>query len=232
MKIFAISDLHLSTTALKPMNIFGPVWTGHAEKIMADWEKKVSDDDIVLIAGDLSWAMQLEDAIKDLSTFAHLKGKKIFIRGNHDYWWKSVSRIRDVLPENFFVLQNDAMRIGNVVLTGTRGWTVEGANEFTQEDKKLYLRETERLRLCMNAVKKIRQDGDKTIVLMHYPPFNVRREDSLFTLLLEETKVNAVVYGHLHGKDCRTDLKINKNGIDYYLTSCDQLGFKLAEINL
>ena len=86
MKVFAISDLHLSTTAPKPMNVFGPVWTDHAEKIMADWEKKVTDDDIVLIAGDLSWAMQLDDAIKDLSTFAHLKGKKIFIRGNHDYW--------------------------------------------------------------------------------------------------------------------------------------------------
>ena len=232
MRVFAISDLHLSTTAPKPMNVFGPVWTDHAEKIIADWEKKVTDDDIVLIAGDLSWAMQLDDAIKDLSTFAHLKGKKIFIRGNHDYWWKSVSRIRAALPENFFVLQNDAMRIENLVLTGTRGWTVEGASEFSEEDKKLYLRETERLRLCMNAVNKIRQEGDKTIVMMHYPPFNVRREDSLFTSLLEKNGVNAVVYGHLHGKECRTDLKTNRNGIDYYLTSCDQLGFKLAEITL
>ena len=102
MKIFAISDLHLSTTAPKPMDIFGTGWTDYIQKITEDWQEKVSDDDLVLIAGDISWAMQLEDALKDLETLTPLKGRKVFIRGNHDYWWKSISRIRASLPEGFY----------------------------------------------------------------------------------------------------------------------------------
>lgn len=231
MKIYAISDLHLSTTAPKPMNIFGPVWNNHIEKIRADWLKKVTDDDVVAIAGDLSWAMKLCDAAKDLSEFASLPGKKILIRGNHDYWWQSVSRVREALPD-FIVLQNDCVKLNGVIFTGTRGWTVEGANEFTQEDKKLYLRETERLRLCFNSVGKIREEGDKVVLMMHFPPFNVKREDSLFTEMIEKNGVNAVIYGHLHGKECRADLKTRRNGVDYYLTSCDQTGFSLAEIQI
>lgn len=231
MKIYAISDLHLSTTTPKPMNIFGPVWNNHVEKIREDWLKKVTDDDIVAIAGDLSWAMKLNDAAKDLSEFASLPGKKILIRGNHDYWWQSVSRVREALPD-FIVLQNDCVKLNGVIFTGTRGWTVEGTNDFTQEDKKLYLRENERLRLCFNSVGKIREQGDKVVLLMHFPPFNVKREDSLFTEMIERNSVDAVIYGHLHGKECRADLKVKRNGVDYYLTSCDQTGFCLTEIKL
>lgn len=232
MKIFAISDLHLSTTADKPMNVFGAFWDNHAEKIKADWKSKVSGEDVVLIAGDLSWAMKLEDAKKDLDSFADLPGKKVVIRGNHDYWWQSISRVREAMGDSFTVLQNDAIKIGNLIITGTRGWTVDGGGEYTAEDEKLYLRENERLRLCFNAVKKLREEGDKVILMMHYPPFNVRREDSLFTAMIEENRVDAVVYGHLHGKACRSDLEIKRNGIRYFLTSCDQLDFKLAEIKV
>ena len=228
MKIYAISDLHLSTTTEKPMNIFGAGWDNYVEKIIADWESKVTDDDVVLIAGDISWAMDLNDAMTDLEPFVKLKGKKVFIRGNHDYWWKSLSRIRAALPEGFFVLQNDAMKIGKVVLCGSRGWTVEGSADFTAEDKKLYLRENERLRLALNAAAKIREEGDTLIVMIHYPPFNVRREPSLYTSLFEQANVNKVVYGHLHGKDCKADLYLKMNGIEYYLTSCDQVDNKLT----
>ena len=229
MKFFAISDLHISTTADKPMDIFGAGWENYLEKIIADWKEKVSEDDVVFIAGDLSWAMQLDNAVKDLSLFAPLPGKKIVIRGNHDYWWKSLSRVREALPE-FIVLQNDAVKIGNVVVCGSRGWTVEGANDFTEQDRKLYLREGERLLLALKAAEKLREDGDRLVVMIHYPPFNVKRENSIYTDLFEKYGVNAVIYGHLHGKDCRGDLYRNKNGIDYYLTSCDKLGNKLAEI--
>ena len=231
MNFFAISDLHISTTEDKPMEVFGAAWENYLEKIIADWEKKVGEDDVVFIAGDLSWAMQLENAVKDLSLFARLKGKKIIIRGNHDYWWKSLSRVRAALPE-FTVLQNDAAKFGNVVVCGSRGWTVEGAADYTEQDKKLYLREVERLRLALASAVKLREDGDKLVVLMHYPPFNVKRENSLFTDLFEKNGVNAVIYGHLHGKDCRSDLVVQKNGITYYLTSCDQLGNELTKIDL
>lgn len=231
MKYFAISDLHISTTADKPMDVFGAGWENYLEKIIADWKRKVGSDDVVFIAGDLSWAMQLSNAVIDLSLFAPLPGKKVVIRGNHDYWWKSLSRVREALPE-FIFLQNDAIKIGNVVVCGSRGWTVEGSSDFTEEDKKLYNREGERLTLALNAAEKLRKEGDKLVVLIHYPPFNVKRENSIYTDLFEKHGVNAVIYGHLHGKDCRSDLYWNKNGIDYYLTSCDKLGNELKEIPL
>ena len=230
MTVYAISDLHLSTTTDKPMNIFGSNWEGYVEKIIEDWNQKVTDDDVVLIAGDLSWAMDLKDALIDLKQFFDLKGKKIFTRGNHDYWWKSLSKIRESFPENSFVLQNDAVKIGNVVVCGTRGWTVEGSADFTEQDKKLYLREQERLRLALKAAEKLRAEGDELIVMIHFPPFNVKRDTSLFTDLFEQYKVDKVVYGHLHGKDCKADLFVMKNGIEYYLTSCDQVKNKLTVI--
>ena len=111
MKIWAISDLHLSTTGEKPMDVFGSNWVGYVDKIVKDWKNKVADGDIVLVCGDISWAMTLENALKDLSVIAPLKGKKILIRGNHDYWWHGIGKIRAALPENMYALQNDSMKI-------------------------------------------------------------------------------------------------------------------------
>ena len=232
MKIFAISDLHLSTTAPKPMDIFGTGWTDYIQKITEDWEQKVGEDDLVLIAGDISWAMQLEDALVDIGTLKHLKGNKVFIRGNHDYWWKSISRIRQALPQGFYALQNDCQRFDNLLVLGCRGWTVEGDKDFTEQDKKLYLRERERLYLALKNAQKERREGDKLIAMLHFPPFNVKRENSLYTDLFEQFGVDAVVYGHLHGKDCKGDKLVKKNGITYYLTSCDLVQNKLVEITL
>ena len=232
MKIFAISDLHISTDGNKPMDVFGGNWVDYIDKIKADWESKVSDDDLVLIGGDISWAMNIEDAKRDILSFAGLKGKKIIIKGNHDYWWSGIGKVRDMLPAGFYALQNDCVKFENVIICGSRCWTVPGANDFTEQDMKLYLRETERLKLSFNAVKKIRNPEDKLIALIHYPPFNVRRENSAFTDIFEQNQVDAVIYGHLHGKDVRADLEVNKNGIKYYLTSCDQVKNKLIEIDL
>ncbi|MBP5193214.1 MAG: metallophosphoesterase [Clostridia bacterium] len=124
MKIYAISDLHLSTTAEKPMDVFGARWNNYIEKIREDWRAKVTDEDIVLIAGDISWAMKLEDAITDISTLCDLPGKKVMIRGNHDYWWNGISKIRAKLPEGFYCVQNDCVRFPGVVVCGSRGWAV------------------------------------------------------------------------------------------------------------
>lgn len=232
MKIFAISDLHISTNTNKPMEIFGGNWIGYMEKIKADWQEKVTDDDLVLIGGDLSWAMDIEDAQKDLQTLADLKGKKILIKGNHDYWWSGIGKVRDILPENFFALQNDSLRFDGVLICGSRCWSVPGSPDFNEQDRKIYLRETERLKLSLSSAQKIKQDGDKLIALVHFPPFNVHREDSAFTEIFEQFGVDAVIYGHLHGKSVRADKLVVKNGIKYYLTSCDQVENKLTEIEL
>ncbi|MBQ7164446.1 MAG: metallophosphoesterase [Clostridia bacterium] len=231
MKVYAISDLHLSTTAEKPMDVFGGRWVNYMEKICADWTEKVGENDVVLIAGDISWAMKLDDALTDIKTLADLPGKKVMIRGNHDYWWNGISKIRAGLPEGFYCLQNDCLRFPGVVLCGSRGWTVEGSPEFGEQDKKIYLREAERLKLAFFQVEKIRRESDIVICMIHYPPFNARRDNSLFTDIFEKYGVNKVVYGHLHGKDSRADKYLVKNGIEYFLTSCDQVDNKLTLIH-
>ena len=233
MRIFAISDLHLAISTDKPMDIFGGNWVDYVDKIREDWNAKVSDDDLVLLGGDLSWAMRLEDGISDLKTLCDLKGKKVIIKGNHDYWWgHGIGRVRENLPEGFFALQNDSIKFGNVIICGSRLWSVPGSPDFSEQDEKLYLREIERLKLSFATVNKTRESGDKLIALVHFPPFNVRRESSGFTDLFEQNKVDAVIYGHLHGKNVRADKLVVKNGIKYYLTSCDQVDNKLTEIVL
>ena len=230
MNIYAISDLHLSTTADKPMDVFGGGWEGHFEKIKSDWLAKVKSDDIVLICGDISWAMDLENALKDIDFIAGLKGKKILIRGNHDYWWNGISKLRSKLPHNIYALQNDAIKIENVVFCGSRGWAVEGSPDFVEHDRKIYLREAERFKLALKNAETLLEEGDKLVCLIHYPPFNVRREASLFTTLFEEYKVDKVVYGHLHGKEVKAYLRTNINGVEYILASCDLVDNKLVEV--
>lgn len=232
MKIFAISDLHISTNTDKPMDIFGGNWVGYLEKIKEDWSNKVSDDDLVLIGGDISWAMSIEDAKADIESLTTLKGKKIMIKGNHDYWWSGIGKVREMLPQNFFALQNDSIRLDGVVICGSRCWSVPGSPDFNEQDKKIYLREQERLKLSLKSAQKIMQEGDKLIALIHFPPFNVQRDDSAFTEIFEQFGVHSVVYGHLHGKNVRADKLVVKNGIKYYLTSCDQVENKLTEIQL
>ena len=232
MKIYAISDLHISTNTDKPMDVFGGNWVGYLDKIKEDWSNKVSDDDLVLIGGDISWAMDINDAKIDVESFSFLKGKKIMIKGNHDYWWSGIGKVRDMLPENCFALQNDSIRVDGVVICGSRCWSVPGSPDFNEQDNKIYLREQERLKLSLKSAKKLLQEGDKLIALIHFPPFNVQRESSAFTDIFEEYGVDAVVYGHLHGKNVRADKLLIKNGIKYYLTSCDQVENKLTEIEL
>ncbi|MGN1235682.1 MAG: metallophosphoesterase [Christensenellaceae bacterium] len=232
MKVFAIGDLHLSGRNPKPMNIFGENWTGHFERIRADWLKKVGENDLVLLVGDMSWAMNLDDGLYDLARLADLPGKKIFIRGNHDYWWTGITKIRTRRPsEDYYFLQNDCLRFENLLLVGSRGWTCPGSSDYTAQDEKLYLREAERFRLCFAEAAKERQEGDTVLALMHYPPFGFRREDTNFTRLFEQEGVHSVIFGHLHGS-LFFPLYSEKNGVRYYLTSCDKRAFTLTEIPL
>lgn len=227
MNVYAISDLHLSFSSDKPMDIFGGSWDNYWQKICEDWSSKVEADDIVLIAGDISWAMSLENAMADLKEIAKLKGKKIFIKGNHDYWWSSLSKIRAVLPEGMYILQNDAIKFDNVVIAGSRLWNLSNQNS---EDKKINAREAMRLEMSLKKAEDITNEGDCLIAMCHFPPFDAFINESEYTRLFEKYKVQKVVYGHLHGKDCRAVKCIHKNGIDYYLTSCDQVENKLVKI--
>lgn len=230
MKVFAISDLHLSLTCNKPMNIFGPVWEGHFEQICKDWREKVKEDDVVLIAGDISWAMKLEDAIIDLREIGKLPGKIIITKGNHDYWWKSLQSIRNELPQNMFALQNDSIKFGNVVFCGTRGWTVSENGEYSSQDQKIFNRELIRLELSLKDATNKLQEGDTLVCMIHYPPFNSKMEHSEFMKLFEKYNVKKVIYGHLHGKNCKALKYVKINEIEYYLTSCDQVQNKLTQI--
>lgn len=230
MKVFAISDLHLSTNCQKPMDIFGKSWVNYFELICADWKAKVSQDDVVLLPGDFSWAMRMEDALADFELVSQLPGKKVILRGNHDYWWNTLSQVRNAIPKDFFALQNDCLRFGDVLICGTRGWVCPDGDNLNAEDKKIYLREVERLKLSIASMQKQRQPEDKVIAIMHYPPFNGRYEDSDFVKQFVQADIKTVVYGHLHGKDCRSNLYMKKFGIDFYLTSCDLAGNVLTEI--
>lgn len=232
MKIFAISDLHLCLSGAKPMDIFGATWENYLDIIKQDWNSKVSANDYVLMAGDLSWALKLEEATQDLEYLKSLNGTKILIRGNHDYWWKSISALRNSLPSDIYPLQNDAIKIGNVIIAGTRGWNVPEKNKsFSEEDQKLYAREIIRMELSLEFAQKLKTDpSDQIYVMIHFPPFNSNFDDSEFTQMFEKFDVKKVIYGHLHGSASRTVLHKVKNGVEYFLTSCDKLNNKLIQI--
>ena len=212
------------------MDIFGERWENHVALISEDWRARVGEDDLVLLGGDFSWGMSFEQALPDFELIAALPGRKVLCRGNHDYWWKSIGKLRRSVPRGFYLLQNDCLRFDDVLVCGTRGWTVDDRNG--EEDARILAREVERLKLCFQAVEKERREGDKIILLTHFPPFNVRRSDSEMTRIVREHAADAVVYGHLHGRDARCDLLLFKDNIPYYLTSCDQLGLRLRAIDL
>lgn len=230
MKIFAVSDLHLSIASDKPMNVFGGSWEGYWEKIKENWLNKVTENDVVLIAGDISWGMSLEQALPDLEAIAALPGKKVLTKGNHDYWWSTYKKITSLNLENMYFIQNNAVKIGDYIFCGTRGWTVDDDDNLSPEDKKIYDREVIRLGLTLKSAEQLRVNGETVVGMIHYPPFNYRFEDSDFTKLFEEYGVKKVIYGHLHGNSARFKDVVNKRETNFYLTSCDFLKNDLLEI--
>lgn len=221
MKVFAIGDLHLAGGSNKPMDVFGPHWDRHFERISESWCEQVADGDTVLIPGDISWAIRQEQAVEDLMAIGKLPGRKILLRGNHDYWWNSLSKLRAILPENMYALQNDCIVVENIAFTGSRGWTCPGSSGFAEEDEKLYQRELIRMGMSLEKAPK---DLLK-ICMLHFPPFNERRQPSGFTELFEKHGVHTVVYGHLHGRSCKNAFEGERNGVNYLLCSADHLNF-------
>ena len=228
MTIFAIGDLHLPAEE-KPMDVFGDHWKDHFEKIAEDWRNKVQPDDIVLIPGDITWAMQLSAAKPDLMRIGELPGRKIITRGNHDYWWGSIGRVREALPEGMYALQNDAMLLDDVLLAGTRGWSLAMGEEADPADVKIFNREQIRLEMSLKAARKLSEDKP-LIVMMHYPPLTDSMRDTPFTQILRRYGVDHVVYGHLHGAALYGAFKGEQDGIRYHQVSCDGLDFKLYRV--
>lgn len=222
MKVFAIGDLHLSGGTDKPMDVFGPAWQNHGERIASAWANSVSQEDIVLLPGDFSWAMHLNQVQADMEWLAALPGTKLMIRGNHDYWWNSVTRVRAALPPSMFVLQNDYFTFRDLHVAGTRGWICPGSAVFSGDDQKIYDREVLRLGLSLSALP----SGGRRIAMLHYPPFNEKRAPSGFTEQLELAGVELVVYGHLHGRSCKGGFEGVLNGVEYKLVSADHIEFK------
>lgn len=226
MKLFAISDLHLPGNNDKPMDIFGDHWADHWTQISTSWKDKISDEDIVLIAGDISWAMNYDDVLDDIEKIASMPGSKVILKGNHDYWWQSLTKLRNILPDKMYAVQNDAVKLGDYVICGTRGWICPGSKQFGADDEKIYKREAERLKLSIMRANKER-DGNTTLaVMMHYPPFNDKQDENLFTQQLEEAKPDIVIYGHLHGFGAASAFEGNLRGVEYRMTACDYLNFE------
>lgn len=231
MNIFAIGDLHLPGGDKKPMDIFGPHWENHFERISEDWRRKVGEDDLVLIPGDISWAMQLDAALYDLERIAQLPGSMVILRGNHDYWWSSLTQLRARLPQNMRAVQNDALIAGDYVICGTRGWMIPPAAGAGAQDEKLYRREAMRLELSLKEAARI-ADGRKVVAMMHYPPLlpENTRAGTEFTRLMTDYGVTRCVYGHLHGPSVQRGYAGVYNGVQYDLVSCDALGFALKNV--
>lgn len=227
MALYAISDLHLGFNEDKPMDIFGEKWNGHPEKIKNNWIKKIKKEDTVLIAGDISWAMNSDSSMFDLQWIEELPGMKILSKGNHDYWWTSINKLNALFEKTKF-LQNNYYSYEEYAICGTRGWTCPGGDKFTEKDKKIYLRELIRLRLSLDEAKK--NGFSKFIVMLHYPPTNERFEESEFVKIIKEYGVEKVIYGHLHGPSLKRVLNGEVDGVEYIMTSADFLDFNPIKI--
>jgi len=204
MSIWAIADIHASRTdpdsglPVKPMDVFGSEWSMHVERLERAWDELVEIEDTVIIAGDIDWGLHLDDAMETLQRIETWKGRKILVRGNHDYWWssKTTNRVRRALPPSMSLLHNNALQAEGFNICGTKGSPVPGGMEWTPQDEKILNREHQRLIMSLEA----RDPRFPTIAALHYPPFYRAQEESLYRVTLEKYGAAVCVYGHLHGE--------------------------------
>jgi predicted phosphohydrolase len=238
MNVYGISDLHLSFCSepdppewkvmeYKPMSEVDGNWRDHARRIYENWLNTVNPPDLVLVPGDISWAMKLEEALPDIYYLGLLPGKIVAVQGNHDYWWQSISRVREKMPPNVSLIQNDCVFFGRLAICGSRGWLCPDGAFFGEKDVKIYKRELIRME---NSLKCAAGKADRIIVIMHFMPTNERNENSGFIDLFKKYEVDTVLYGHLHARACRYRLPENYWGINFHLVSADYLGFSPALI--
>ena len=237
MSIYVMGDLHLPFGVNKPMDVFGDGWQGYTEKIKEDWNKKVKNEDTVILAGDFSWATYLEDTYKDFEYLCALPGKKIMLKGNHDYWWTTVTSMKKYLEENNFnnidFLYNNSFLIEDKIIVGTRGWALLD----TENSRKMVKREAARLELSLKSAIEKYGEQKEIICIMHYPPVlatymkNEYTYNSEFLDVMKKYNVKRCYYGHLHGTSHKDAIEGNVEGINLKLISGDYLNFKLEKID-
>lgn len=228
MSLFAIGDTHLSFGTDKPMDIFGG-WNDYVDRLERNWRAVVSREDTVVIPGDISWGMSLEEALPDFRFLDSLPGEKIIMKGNHDYWWSTMKKLNALLSQNrigsIHMLNNNAFRVGDVAVCGTRGWFYDAQ---TGADKKVILREALRLKMSIDAAREL---GGEPVVFLHYPPItNDAQCRELMEVLVGEG-IKRCYYGHLHGESTRFAFNSEHEGVKFTLVSGDYLSFcpKLIE---
>lgn len=224
MSIYAISDLHLSFNTNKPMNVFGDIWQEYEEEIKNNWISAVEKNDIVILPGDFSWETYLENTVLDFKYINDLPGKKLLLKGNHDYWWTTLTKMRRFLKEKNFenidFIYNNSYMFDNYIIAGTRGWSAP----LTQEDSKIIEREKIRLRLSIEDGVKKYGNNIPIIICMHYPPTKE------FIGVMKNYNVEKCIYGHLHGNAHKNVKEGIVDGIELIMTSCDYTKFKLIKL--
>lgn len=220
--IYAIADLHLDYTKEKDMGVFGDNWEDYENRIFKNWEK-IREDDLVLIPGDISWALRLEDAKIDLDRIDRLAGRKILLKGNHDYWWISLNKLSKLGLETIGFLQNNSFVYKNTRICGTRGWISTDEKDFSDHDRKVFDRELARLELSLQD--KVSESYDETIVIMHYPPFFKDGRPNEFEDIFHKYGVSKVIYGHIHGPRAHYMPEGQIHGVEYFCVSADKLAF-------
>ena len=230
MSIFVIGDLHLSFNNPKPMDIFGEHWAGHEEKVRSNWIENVKENDLVILPGDFSWETYLVDTKKDFDYLNSLPGKKLLLKGNHDYWWTTVTNMKTFLKENKYTnidfLYNNSFLIEDKIIVGTRGWNLLESDN----SKKMINRESVRLKLSIeNGISKF-GEGKEIIVFMHYPPITQNMSSSEFINIMKQYNIKKCFYGHLHGASHNDAVEGIVEGIDFKLVSADYLNFDLFQI--
>ncbi|MBO4940665.1 MAG: metallophosphoesterase [Clostridia bacterium] len=226
MAIFALGDLHLSFGTDKSMDVFGSRWENYTEKIYDGWQSIVSEDDLVIIPGDVSWATYLEDAVRDFEFIQGLNGKKVIIKGNHDYWWTTLKKMEEFLVENNFdsikILNNTAIAFEDAAICGTRGWSIQENND--ESDEKIIDREKKRLVLALEEAAKFKKE--RLIVGIHYPPFNYAGQENGFLEIMRNYDVDTCVYGHLHSFAHKNAVEGDFGGVSLRLVAGDFVDFK------
>ena len=225
LSIFAISDLHLSLSSDKPMDVFNG-WSNYTEQIKANWTRLIDKNDTVVIPGDISWALKLKEAKKDFEFIDSLPGKKIILKGNHDLWWGTMSKLTEFLCENDFAtvtpLFNNCVEAEGIAVCGTRGWSYD----CPESETKILKREVGRLRSSLQAAA---EKQLKPIVFLHYPPAYGDYVCREIVDVLKENRIDCVWHGHIHGvgkNNCVSEVE----GIKLRLISCDCIGFTPVEV--
>ena len=224
MSLFTISDLHLPLGIDKPMDVFGKGWDNYVNRIYENWQKNVGDDDTVVLGGDFSWATYLDQSYKDFEFLHSLSGRKILLKGNHDYWWITMNKLGEFIKksgfDNIYFLQNNVYTCGETAICGTRGWSLDIS---APDDKKIYERELIRLRLSLESA--VKTGCGEIYVFTHYPPVTNQLQRTRFHEILTQFGVKKCIYGHLHGASHKSAFEGETDGVEYILASADYLEF-------